>query len=222
MSRQLLSVVVPEVTRRTQYGHELSVLVWRLPEPLLAVSSAPLGGGLGPRRWVLNAQVPHDYDCNDPRDHLTSLAAEHGLNGTDGVGMLTAVDVRDVFRVCQEGIAVDATVGISQPQWAAAEDGPPAPTGPSAGTVNIVAFVPERLSEAALVNAVSTATEAKAQAMWEAGIAGTGTASDALCVLCPLHGEPHAYGGPRSLWGARLARAVHRAVLAGCQPMEPA
>jgi adenosylcobinamide hydrolase len=78
--------------------------------------------------------------------------------------------------------------------------------------------LPERLCDAALVNAISTATEAKTQALWDAGVRGTGTATDAVCLLCPSEGDAHAYGGPRSTWGSRLARAVHRAVLAGCQP----
>jgi adenosylcobinamide amidohydrolase len=82
----------------------------------------------------------------------------------------------------------------------------------------MVIVVPERLSEGALVNAVGTATEAKTQALWEAGVMGTGTATDALCVLCPSDGPAHPYGGPRSTWGSRLARAVHVAVLSGVRP----
>ncbi len=81
--------------------------------------------------------------------------------------------------------------------------------------------LPERLSDAALVNAVSTATEAKSQALWETGVGGTGTATDALCLLCPPGGDAHAYGGPRSRWGGPLARVVYRAVRAGCRPVEP-
>ena len=73
--------------------------------------------------------------------------------------------------------------------------------------------MPARLGDAALVNAVATATEAKAQALRELGIAATGTATDAVTVLCPPTGPVEAYGGPRSRWGARLARAVHEAVL---------
>jgi len=45
----------------------------------------------------------------------------------------------------------------------------------------------------------------------------TGTATDALCVLCPDEGRAHSFGGPRSVWGARLARAVHAAVMAGAR-----
>jgi adenosylcobinamide amidohydrolase len=83
------------------------------------------------------------------------------------------------------------------------------------GTINIVVAVPVRLSEAALVNAVATATEAKVQALHEAGIRATGTASDAVVVHCPTDGTAEPFGGPRSTFGARIARAVHAAVLAG-------
>jgi len=65
------------------------------------------------------------------------------------------------------------------------------------------------------VNAVSTAAEAKAQALWDAGLEATGTATDAVCIACPEDGRLHTFGGPRSIWGSRLARAVHVAVAAG-------
>ena len=72
--------------------------------------------------------------------------------------------------------------------------------------------VPVPLREAAYVNVVMTATEAKTQAVLEAGFRATGTASDAICVAAPVAGEPEDFAGPRSVWGARIARAVHAAV----------
>jgi adenosylcobinamide amidohydrolase len=132
--------------------------------------------------------------------------------------MLTAVDVRLVTTGSEDGVAAAATVGLTHPSWAAADAAPAAPAGGApgvAGTVNIVAVLSRRLSGAALVNAVMTVTEAKSQALWEAGFAGTGTPSDAVAVLCAPSGPAEAYGGPRSRYGSRLARAVHRAVLDG-------
>ncbi|MFD0904727.1 adenosylcobinamide amidohydrolase, partial [Actinomadura sediminis] len=83
------------------------------------------------------------------------------------------------------------------------------------GTINILAVLPVPLTDGALVNAVVTVTEAKTQALLEAGFPCTGTASDAVCVAVPEAGTPEPFAGPRSVWGARLARAVHRAVRAG-------
>jgi adenosylcobinamide hydrolase len=212
----------PEVRLRQESGLELAARIWRFFQPMLTISSAPLGGGVGLREWVLNAQVPHNYACDDPRNHLHALASEAGLAGL-GAGMMTAVDVRGASVVRQEGIYVDATVGVAAPQWAAVEEDSSGNWGPKSsaavGTINMVIVLPERLSDAALVNAIGTATEAKTQALWEAGIGGTGTATDALCLLCPSDGAPHSYGGPRSTWGSRLARAVRSAVLSGCPPL---
>jgi adenosylcobinamide amidohydrolase len=90
------------------------------------------------------------------------------------------------------------------------------------GTVNIVVTLPVALSDAALVNAVATATEAKVQALLDAGLDCSGTPTDAVCVAAPEPGpdggEP--FAGPRSPWGARIARAVHTAVLAGARPAQ--
>ena len=57
--------------------------------------------------------------------------------------------------------------------------------------------------------------EAKTQALVERGVPGTGTASDAVCIVCPVDGDEEPFAGPRSPWGARLARATHGCVLAG-------
>ena len=209
----------PQLLSRHEDGAEFAMALWRFRSPLLALSSAPHGGGWGERRWVLAAQVTGGYRRADPAGHLAGLARGLDLDGP-GVGMLTAVDVRLVAMSHEDGVAAAATVGVTHPAWAAAPDAGAAPaTGgaSAAGTVNIIAVLSRRLSPAALVNAVMTVTEAKSQAMWEAGIAGTGTPSDAVAVLCPPSGPAEAYGGPRSRWGSRLARAVHRAVLDGAR-----
>ncbi|RZU72126.1 adenosylcobinamide amidohydrolase [Micromonospora kangleipakensis] len=202
----------PFLTTRHEDGWDIPMLVWRAAEPLLAAGTSPLGGGIGVRRWVVNATVPMSYHRDDPAAHLAELADGLGLDGP-GVGLLTGVDVAEVVARADTGVRVWATVGLGTPVWAAA----PAPATPAqrVGTVNIIVSVPARLGDAALVNAVATATEAKAQAIWELGLPATGTPTDAVTVLCPADGEPAPYGGPRSTWGGPLARAVHAAVLAG-------
>ncbi len=187
------------------------VLVWRLGRPLLAISSGPLGGGLGERRWVLNATVPNGYARLDPDAHLAEIAGELGLAGP-GTGFLTAVDVREVVHRDEGGVHAAVTTGVgAHPTWAAA---PAAAVAGGPGTINAVCFAPVRLSPAALVNAVATVAEAKAQALWEAGVPGTGTSTDATAVLCPAGGPAEPFGGPRSPIGGALARVVHSSVSA--------
>lgn len=203
-------------TSRVEEGRSLSMLVWQFPEVVTVASTAACGGGLGERRWIINAQVAHDYRRRDQPRHGAELAAAAGLEDVGGVVMFTAVDVRDVQSRQDGGLRVDATVGLTVPVWAAAPDAAPDAAAASApGTVNIVALLPARLTAAALLNALCTATEAKTQALLAAGVPGTGTASDAVTVACPATGPAEPFGGPRSTWGARLARAVHDAVLAG-------
>ncbi|HSA48958.1 MAG TPA: adenosylcobinamide amidohydrolase [Yinghuangia sp.] len=190
--------------------------MWRAGPGWRMLSSAILGGGLGERAWVLNAQVPPGYARMDPVAHLEEIAAPRGLTGP-GVGLMTAADVAAYTTGTDHGVRAWVTTGIGIPSWAAAPDeksvGPPRP-----GTINIVVVVPVPLGDAALVNAVATATEAKVQALFETGYACTGTPSDAICVAARTPGpgeEPELFGGPRSRWGARLARAVHAAVARG-------
>ncbi|HWW45527.1 MAG TPA: adenosylcobinamide amidohydrolase [Acidimicrobiia bacterium] len=190
------------------------MLVWRLAPPARACASGPLGGGIGERRWVLNAQVAPDFAEVDLGAHLRRRAAAAGCAGS-GVGLLTAAPVTERTVGAEDGVVAYATVGLRRPTWAAAPRPATPPAVALAGTINVVAFLPAPLVDAALVNAVMTATEAKSQALVEAGIAGTGTASDAVCVLAPRDGAAQPFGGPRSTLGAPLARAVHAAVRDG-------
>ncbi|MEV7807362.1 adenosylcobinamide amidohydrolase [Microbispora sp. NPDC088329] len=249
-------------------GLRLGVLLWRFGPGWRMISSAMLGGGVGRREWVLNAQVAAGYSRMDPVEHMDALGP-----GGPGVGMMTAALV-DRYAVAADGGAeAVATVGLGVPTWAASPEGVPDPGVPAAsepgrkageesgrepaqedvilataravaglvapepgretvgagdagacvprrsaprpGTINILVAVPVAFSDPALVNAVMTVTEAKTQALLDAGFPCTGTASDAVCVAVREDGPAEAFGGPRSVWGARIARAVHRAVLDG-------
>ena len=57
------------------------MLLWRFPEPVLAIASGPLGGGIGERHWVVNATVALSYDRDDPDAHLREIADRLGLRG---------------------------------------------------------------------------------------------------------------------------------------------
>lgn len=203
--------MLPELSRATT-GEP--VLVWRHAESVRALSSASVGGGLRQIDWVVNIEVDKAYGRTDLDAHVAEIATDQGLAGS-GAGLLTAARVARRTSAAEAGVEVTATVGLSIPIWAAAPTAPPA-TAP--GTINIVVDMPVRCADATLVNLVMTVTEAKTQALFDAGIDGTGTASDAVVVTCPLGGPEVRFGGPRSEWGQRVARATHQAVLQGARP----
>ncbi|MGW4958068.1 adenosylcobinamide amidohydrolase [Nonomuraea sp. NPDC004186] len=207
-----------KLTYRVEDGTRLGALLWEFGPGWRMISSALLGGGIGPREWVLNAQVVAGYSRMDPVDHLLSL----GPAG-DGVGMLTAASVDRCVQASDGGVEAYATVGLRVPTWAAAPEGSADPelAPMRVGTINIVTVLPVAMTDAALVNAVMTVTEAKSQALIEAGFPCTGTASDAVCVAAPAEGPAELFGGPRSEWGARAARAVHAAVRQGAEAWRP-
>ncbi|WP_049652035.1 adenosylcobinamide amidohydrolase [Kitasatospora sp. MY 5-36] len=209
----------PAVLRsaRSEDGSCRHLLVWKAGPGWRMVSSGVLGGGIGERGWVVNAQVRPGYSRMDPERHLAELAEAEGLRGP-GVGLMTAAEVDDCTWGEDGGAVALVTTGIGVPTWAAAAA---APTGPYVpGTINILAVVPAPVADAGLVNLLATATEAKVQALLDAGYSCSGTPSDAVCVAVrtPVDGEAaDPFGGPRSVWGSRLARAVHRAVLDGAE-----
>lgn len=198
---------------RLERGQQLPVVVVRFPDPMRVAASAPHGGGLGPRRWVINAQAGQSARRRDPDRHLGKLAVSLGLSGR-GVGMLTPAEVGDRPVAAEDGVEVLASAHLDRPlPTAAAAEGEPMVM--ARGTINVLAVVPAPLSDAALVNAVATVTEAKAQALRDLGTSGTGTPTDAVTIACPHGRRQQAFGGPRSFWGSRLARAVHTTLLEG-------
>lgn len=209
--------VTPELVPDVRVDQTRAALAWRFPSTRAALSSAPVGGGTAALDWLVNVGVDAGYDRTDLDAHVREVAARLGLAGT-GAGLLTAADVGRVVDAEDGGVRVDATVGVTKPTWAADADdshGHRVDGRWEPGTINVVVQVPVALTGAAAVNAVISATEAKSQALFEAGVPGTGTASDAVVVAWPstLPAEP--FAGPRSTWGARIARAVHAAVRQG-------
>ncbi|HEX6618431.1 MAG TPA: adenosylcobinamide amidohydrolase [Solirubrobacteraceae bacterium] len=195
-------------------------LLATLPAAHRCLSSAVLGGGLTSARHWLNLQVPRDYARTDPEAHLTEVAQANALDPAEVIGMLTAADVRAGVRRDRGPASAVATVGIGQPLAAAGRRPRPLPR---VGTINVFVLVRQPLSDAALVTAVQTATEAKAQALADAGVRAlnhhgpaTGTATDAICIATPPGAEV-AFAGPATAIGAAIAHAVHGAVLSGAR-----
>jgi adenosylcobinamide amidohydrolase len=130
--------------------------------------------------------------------------------------LMTAARLDQAQVAIEEGagatVAAIVTVGLSHPVAAGVTEA----MHLRAGTINIILVVDARLTQAARVNAVITATEAKALALAEAGVRAphgglaSGTGTDAMIVASTEQGPSFEYAGPIAPIGAMMARAVRR------------
>jgi adenosylcobinamide amidohydrolase len=198
-------------------------------KPWLTVCSGVIGGGLGTRRYFINRQVDKDYDEDRPEEEMAAFLAagfrEYGsAAGADWAGLMTAARVGDAcwVRLSQQGrsVTVIVTAGVNNACVAGLTpccgmEGVVSPPG----TINIMAFFSHALSPGAVVNAVQTATEAKARTLREmrilcpyTGAYATGTNTDAMVIAAPDLPPLQPYAGPGTLPGYLLALGVRKAL----------
>jgi len=188
--------------------------------PLAVVSSAMVGGDLKWTRHIVNMHVRSDYDCRNPAGDLDLLARGLGID-EPFVGLMTAtrLDRAQVVVEKDEQYTVIAvvTAGLSHPTAAGLEQA--ITLRPNSGTINMIALVDARLTSAARVNAIITATEAKTLALMTVGVRtpsgeiASGTSTDSIVVASTERGERVEYAGPIMPVGALIGRAVRRAIL---------
>ena len=217
-------------------------LVVGLPGPCETASSAPLGGGVGHHRYILNRSVdknwrtdkpeddPDDNEgifSNDPGQHPdTARYAEHlGLPAAQTVGLITAVSMANLTYAGaeREGWRVHTLVTAGVGNAAAAGGRFPLDEA-LAGTVNLIVLIEGRLSPSALVGAVQTTTEAKVAAFRAAfaskgvttrfGKAATGTTTDTVTVVNLTDAPRSLYAGTATAPGFLVAQTVYQALTA--------
>jgi len=190
---------------------------------LRVLSSAVLGGK---RRWVrfiINHTVDKNYNNDHPAEDLARLAEKLDL-GEQVLGLMTAVDVRHTVMStgAKAGLAVATlgTVGVGN-ACSAGRAIPDQHNVNAPGTINLVVLIEGNLTEAAMVNAVITATEAKTMALFQAGVRledgsmATGTNTDAVVIACTGRGKPYQYAGAATEPGFLIGRTVYRSVTRG-------
>lgn len=191
-------------------GGEMQVLSWAINRP----------GQVSARRilWreVQNADLPRDLDVQD------WLAGElAGRDAPDAVCFLTSRHltshvVREAVVGTTRATAV-ATVGLSNAERVGLRQDR---YGAGWGTINVAVRIDRGLNNAALIEAMSIATQARTAAVTEAGpdLPGgraTGTGTDCIAVAAPQGTE--GYAGLHTEIGEAIGRAVYDAVLAGTE-----
>ena len=189
----------------------------RSEEPLHTISSGLRGGGIQHLHTIVNMHVIKGYDNPDPIADLENFARRNDVNGPY-IGMMTAAYILESELSIQTAgdlrVCAITTAGLSNPISAGLT--PPLELRP--GTINSILLVDGNLTEAAMVNAIMTATEAKTGLLHARnehtpeGHPTTGTSTDSLVIACTGKGEPLPYACAVTQVGYLIARAVRESL----------
>ena len=216
---------------KIEYADGTPVAVLRMKEKMEVLSSAVTNHGNAVTDTFMIMEVPKRYDSEDWLGDIEKVRKKLGLPAHT-VGFMTAAEVEFVTAFKETdfegmGTCALATAGTGNRTVAGNEifdmeerldrsvekekrirAGKRLPIG----TINIIAFSPVPLTDAAKVNALIVLTEAKTAAMRMRGFEETGTTSDALAIVSPVKGERATYCGTGTSLGISLARSVREAV----------
>jgi len=157
-------------------------------------ASTGINGGIRPVSTLFNHTVSAGWDHDDPGKELEIVAAGAGL-APDFFGLLAAVPVQQCCVLQYDFVTVFITAGIRRE--------PPE----SSGTINIIVTSSEGMEDAALLETIMVATEAKAEALATLGLPLTGTPTDAVIAACE-NTMKHTFAGRLTGIGSRVRAAV--------------
>ena len=163
-------------------------------------ASTGIDGGIADISTIFNHTVPLDFAHDNPSAYVADILKAKGY-GQDAFGMLTAVSMQDLCILQYDYITVFVTAGVSNPN--------PDPATPH--TINIIVISGEGLSDAAMLETIMVASEAKAHALRLLGRDFTGTTSDAV-VVASEGTQMHTYAGTFTEPGRRIYAAVLKGV----------
>ncbi|MEK3762754.1 adenosylcobinamide amidohydrolase [Paenibacillus sp. FSL P4-0338] len=214
------SKVWPGVVLEWREGH----LLLEFPAEADSISSAVYGGGAGRLKRAVNQYVSRDYECSNPVQDLENKLQEWGYPLEGCAGLMTAVPLEHA-AVAEEdtgsaGIFCCVTAAAGNAARAGSQRSVLAAYRP--GTINIMIGIDGWLSQSAMVNAVMTATEAKAAALADLGITdsengliATGTTTDAIVLAVSgsrRYAAEHVYAGTATDLGGAIGRLVYSTV----------
>jgi adenosylcobinamide hydrolase len=157
-------------------------------------ASTGINGGIRSVSTLLNHTLEPGCDAADAEKVLEIVAAGAGIGG-DYFGLLTTVPASQACVLQYDFITVFITAGIRRE-----EPG-------RAGSVNIIVTSSEGMSDAALLETIMVATEAKTEALLALDLPLTGTPADTVMAACEGE-ERHYSAGRLTESGKRVREAV--------------
>ncbi|MNI36295.1 Adenosylcobinamide amidohydrolase [compost metagenome] len=204
-------------------------LLLRSNRVLRTLNSSPWGGGFGWHDGLVNRQVNKNYNAADPLAEMKKFLIHEGLCPGSTASMLTAAWVSDVgTHSLQWADDAGAESNLQVTSWVTVGLGNRARAGHEVlaaslypGTINSIVVVEGVLTDAAMVNAVITATEAKVAALEDLGVRLgdaqsrriTGTTTDAVLIAATQRGNSYQYAGTATQLGYLIGRTVYESVM---------
>ena len=178
--------------------------------PLKILSSDVLEGGFFHARYILNHRVELDYDHDSPAGDMEKVLDGIGIK-EKAAGMMTAVDLENIHVTTCEDVTAVITGGVTNAIASGEKQ-------EGVGTINIILLIDANLSDAAMVNTVINATEAKTLALRDLNVKSkrsdelaTGTSTDTIVIACTGKGEKLKYTGNATAIGECIGLAVRKA-----------
>lgn len=162
-----------------------------------AASNGTSGGVLNVRT-ILNATVPRNFS-EDAASYIDRVSTKLGFLQPQ-FGLLTAVPMTNLCVAQYDYVTVFVTAAVSDQNR----------------TINIIVVSARPLSDAALLGAMMTVTEAKMQVLLERRLPSSAGPTDAIVIAAekssnPLK-EPEDFAGPLTETGDKITKAVHHAL----------
>ncbi|WP_026673202.1 heme ABC transporter ATP-binding protein [Alkalihalobacterium bogoriense] len=181
------------------------------------LASSVIGSGFGWKKTFVNRHVNKNYNCDDAEKEFISFLEQRGINHEETNGMMTAAILDDVCveKVEDEDVsllvvvtaglsnAVDVTAGVARNNL-------------SVGTINTWVLVEGEFTEAAFVQALVVATEAKTRALHDENVldgttntVATGTSTDSIVIASTQTKTSYKYAGSITTIGSAIGRSVY-------------
>jgi iron complex transport system ATP-binding protein len=207
-------------------------LILKSKSPLKVLSSAVFNGGSRDSSCIVNFQVAEDAgsDMDDSvhkeaGDFLKDEMVKMGFSENNVVAVMTAAKMKNVEVESIKFEDLTLTAFVTAGAYFAAAPGDEVASKQTAfpfkkwGTINTILLVDGTLTQSCMVNAVVTATEAKAAALREldvrsrfSGELATGTVTDSVVVACTNKGRLLKYAGTGTILGELIGKSVKAAL----------
>lgn len=206
-------------------------VLFQSPQALKVLSSAVHNAGFGLYKTFVNRHVDKDYFCDDVQQEMATYLEKQGYSLVETVAMMTAVQAEHVeigqYEWHNSSVVIAVTAGVGN-----AVDVSKAISRDEEyriGTINTWIFVNGHLADAAFIQAMITATEAKAKAMQDEKVVdpltntiATGTSTDSVLVAATQYGEYEPYAGPITAIGKCIGCGVYDCTLRAIQAYKKA